>query len=115
METRDELLLRKIIEYCDRIENNLKRYDHSKEAFQADAMFMDACCMCIVQIGELVGQLSDSTKLRSPNVPWRAIKDTRNFYVHAYGSIDPNAVWETLVGDIPVLKTTCKAILSSLS
>ncbi|WP_350339949.1 HepT-like ribonuclease domain-containing protein [Acutalibacter sp. JLR.KK004] len=46
-----------------------------------------------------------------PLSPWRAIKDTRNFYVHAYGSIDIPSVWDTLVNDIPLLSLTCKELL----
>ena len=44
--------------------------------------------MCVVQIGELVSQRSDEVKAQNKAIPWRIIKDTRNFYVHAYGSID---------------------------
>ena len=67
--------------------------------------------MCIVQIGELVAQLSDEIKTLHPAVPWRTIKDTRNFYVHAYGSIDIPSVWETLQQDIPMLKASCEEIV----
>lgn len=98
--------------YCDRIAENLKRNRNSFTAFETDLMFQDACCMCIVQIGELVGQLSDEVKMQHPAVPWRIIKDTRNFYVHAYGAIDVPSVWETLQKDIPTLKTSCEAILN---
>ena len=74
-------------------------------------MFQDACCMCVIQIGELVGELSEDTKALNPSIPWRIIKDTRNFYVHAYGAIDLESVWETLVHDIPALKAACEAML----
>ena len=57
-------------------------------AFLNDTMFQDACCMCVIQIGELAGALSDDVKHQYPDIPWRIIKDTRNFYVHAYGAID---------------------------
>ena len=69
--------------------------------------------MCIVQIGELVGQLSEDVKAKNPAVPWRAIKDTRNFYVHAYGSVDIPSVWETLQRDNPALKVSCEKISNS--
>lgn len=74
-------------------------------------MFQDACCMCVVQIGELVSQLSDAVKQQNTSIPWRVIKDTRNFYVHSYGSIDIPSVWDTLLNDIPMLKTACEQIL----
>lgn len=67
--------------------------------------------MCIVQIGELVGQLSEDTKKKNSSIPWRVIKDTRNFYVHAYGAIDIASVWETLTSDIPVLKQACEELI----
>ena len=41
----------------------------------------------------------------------KIIKDTRNFYVHAYGSIDVASVWETLNEDIPALREACQTML----
>lgn len=64
--------------------------------------------MCVVQIGELAAQLSDEMKAKNHSVPWRIIKDTRNFYVHAYGNIDLETVWNTLNEDIPMLKNNVK-------
>lgn len=69
--------------------------------------------MCVAQIGELAGQLSEEMRRKSASVPWRIIKDTRNYYVHAYGSIDISSVWDTLNHDIPALKTSCENILES--
>lgn len=112
IEARDERILKKIVAYCERIENNLERYHSDYDAFLSDTMFQDACCMCVIQIGESVGELSDAVKRENANVPWRVIKDTRNFYVHAYGAIDLPSVWETLLHDIPGLKASCKAILA---
>ena len=104
------MILRKIIQYCQRIQDNLERYHHSYDAFQTDYLFQDACCMCVVQIGELVGQLSEEVKSKNDSIPWRVIKDTRNFYVHSYGAIDVASVWATLTDDIPALKKTCEEL-----
>ena len=110
---RDRVILQKIIVYCQRIADNLERYHHDFTAFESDYLFQDACCMCVVQIGELVAQLSDEVKRKTPAIPWRVIKDTRNFYVPAYGAIDIPSVWDTLNHDIPALKSACEAILSA--
>ena len=110
MEKRDTIILKKIIGYCDRIRENLERFSYGFECFQNDHMFQDACCMCVVQIGELAAQLSEKAKAETANVPWRIIKDTRNFYVHAYGDIDVSSVWETLLNNIPDLRSTCAEI-----
>ena len=67
--------------------------------------------MCVVQIGEVVGQISDETKQKNKAIPWRIIKDTRNFYVHAYGAIDLASVWGTLNEDIPGLQAACISML----
>ena len=69
--------------------------------------------MCVVQIGELVAQLSEEVKKQNNRIPWRIIKDTRNFYVHAYGAIDISSVWDTLVSDIPALQNACQSILQT--
>ena len=82
-------MLEKIIAYCQRIEANLDRFDHSYDAFISDVMFQDACCMCVIQIGELVGSLSDSAKSLYPS-------------------------WETLLHDLPALKSACVGILETL-
>ena len=112
IEPRDKIILGKIVLYCQRIADNLKRNNCDFSLFESDYMFQDACCMCIVQIGELVSQLSDAVKQQNGSIPWRVIKDTRNFYVHAYGSIDIPSVWDTLLNDIPMLKAVCEQILS---
>lgn len=44
---------------------------------------------------------------KNPAVPWRIIKDTQNFYVHAYAAIDTSAVWDTLEHNIPALDIAC--------
>lgn len=111
IETRDRIILQKIILYCQRIHNNLERFHWDFAAFEQDTLFQDACCMCVVQIGELAGQLSEDAKMLAPSVPWRAIKDTRNFYVHAYGSIDLPSVWATLTEDIPALCEICHKLI----
>lgn len=112
IEIRDRIILQKIDAYCQRIADNLTRYHNEFSAFESDYMFQDACCMCIVQIGELVSQLSDEIKAENRAIPWRVIKDTRNFYVHAYGSIDISSVWNTLTQDIPALQIACRDILN---
>ena len=109
MKPRDRELLRRIIRYCQRLSDYLQRIDLRKESFLSDPMIQDACCMCIVQIGELSGLLPEELKQQHPEIPWRAVKDTRNFYVHDYGSIDLSFVWNTVTNDIPGLQLWCNS------
>ena len=108
MEYRDNLILKKILTYCNRLEDNLSRFDNSFDAFKKDVLFQDACCMCVVQIGELSCHLSDEFRNSYKDIPWRIIKDTRNLYVHDYGNVDLELVWNTIIDDIPVLKNFCE-------
>lgn len=110
MEQRDELILQKIIMFCERIAANLKECQ-TLEKFQDKVLYQDACAMCLVQIGELVTLLSDEVKSKMEKVPWRIIKDTRNFYVHNYGSVDVKTFWKTLNEDISSLCSECEKIL----
>ena len=109
MTPRDLDLLHRITEYCLRIDSYCGQVHREKALFLSTPLVQDACCMCIVQIGELSGLLSDELKLANPEIPWRAIKDTRNFYVHNYGNVDLNYVWDAVVNDIPELLSWCKA------
>ena len=97
--------------YCRRIGDNLNCCMQDQALFESDLMVQDACCMCVVQIGELAARLSDDVRAKNPSIPWREIKDTRNFYVHNYGAIDVPMVWETVTNDIPLLLRACEAIL----
>jgi len=108
MDNRDIQIIKKIVQYCDRIDNNLKRFNDNKETFLSDYMLQDACCMCIVQIGELAGLISEEAKELNKSIPWRVVKDTRNLYVHAYGNVNLELVWDTMHEDIPKLKTACE-------
>ena len=62
MESRDKRVLERIVMFCDRIAGNLDRYHSSREEFERDTLFQDACCMCVVQIGELAAQLSETVR-----------------------------------------------------
>jgi len=111
MNQRDRLVLGKVITFCKRIADNLHQCS-DYDMFEKNYMCQDACCMCIVQIGELVAVLSEETKATCTNVPWRLIKDARNFYVHNYGAIALDRLWGTLNEDVPLLCTECKKMLA---
>ena len=59
--------------------------------------------MCILQIGELAGKLSDEARSANDDIPWREIRGLRNICAHNYGNIDIAMVWNTLLYDIPEL------------
>lgn len=107
MNSRDRIVLMKIIQYSDEIQATINRFDLSREKFISDFVVKNAISMCILQIGELVGTLTDEFKAANETIPWREIKAMRNIAAHNYGEIDNDILWETAIYDIPDLKKFC--------
>lgn len=111
MNSKDQMLLSKMMEYCDQIEQTVQRFGCDFSIYEADFIYRNACAMCIMQIGELVGKLSSDITEKYSTIPWRGIKATRNIFAHAYGDVDLKVTWETIQRDIPELKRNCLNIL----
>ena len=111
---KNRICLEKIIFYCDELDMILKKHSYKKDEFMSSSEMQYACGMCIVQIGELVSNLDDEFKAINNEVPWRVIKATRNIYVHQYGSVDLDQVWNTITENIPTLKKQLKDILCKI-
>ena len=71
---RDHSILKHIIDYCDQIDETIKRFGDDFEIFDQDIIYRNAASLCILQIGELVGVLSDEFKEEHPDIPWAQIK-----------------------------------------
>lgn len=108
---RDRQALKKIIQYCDQIQQTVRRFGGQFETYQADFVFQNACSMCLLQIGELVPKLTDELIQSHTYIPWRGIKATRNLLAHAYSSVELSIIWATIEKDIPQLKENCQSIL----
>ena len=110
---RNISILEHIVSYCDQIEETVKRFGNDYDLFANDAIYRNAAALCILQIGELVGKLSDDFREAHPGVPWRQIKAMRNIVAHSYGSVDSETTWEIITEDIPQLKSYCTFIINS--
>ena len=113
MKQSDQIVLRKMISYCEDIETLLKRYEYDYEKYCNDISFQYSCNMCILQIGELVTRLSNEIIENNKHIPWKPIKGMRNLHAHDYENVDLEIVWNTLNKDIPDLKENLKKILES--
>lgn len=108
VDERDRLILEKIVRYCDEIEYAHNEYQRSFEVFCSNSTYRNAVALCLMQIGELTGKLSESFKAVHTEIPWRAIRGMRNVVAHEYGSIDKETVWETAESDIQALRSFCE-------
>ena len=104
-------ILEHIVSYCQQIEQTVARFGDDAEIFQSDPIYRNAAALCILQIGELVGKLTDEFRTQHPAIPWRQIKAMRNIVAHSYGTVDPETTWEIITDDVPALKKYCKAII----
>jgi len=108
---RDFHILEHIISYCAQIDETIQRFGDNQEIFREDVIYRNAAALCILQIGELVGNLSEDFRAEYTNIPWRQIKAMRNIVAHKYGAIDPDITWEIVKDDIPTLRKYCTSIL----
>ncbi|MBQ3463024.1 MAG: hypothetical protein IJH36_07925, partial [Clostridia bacterium] len=74
MNSRDALILQKIIEYSDEIQATIDRFSLDRDKFAGDFVVKNAVAMCILQIGELTANLTDEFKAANSDIPWREIK-----------------------------------------
>lgn len=108
---RDESAIKHMYEYCVEIERTLSEISYDREKYDQSSTHRNALALCVLQIGELVGVLTDDFKDNHSEMPWKDIKQMRNVVAHRYGAFDFDILWETVTDDIPVLKEFCERII----
>ncbi len=63
-------------------------------------------------IGEAAARLSPTIIAQTPEIPLSKIAGMRNILVHAYFGIDLDVVWDTVVSDLPALRTSVEKLLA---
>lgn len=99
MEHRDAIVLRKVLSEIGIAASLLG--DRTLTAFLEDEMCKRAVCMTVINIGELVKNLSDDVRQAHPQVPWKAIAGFRDVAAHKYQTLRMEDVYETVVSDTP--------------
>ena len=100
---RDLRILTHIISYCDQIDMAVVRFGNDFAVFASDPVYRNAVSLCILQIGELVGNLSDEFKEQHPAIPWRQIRLMRHIVAHRYGTVVHTITWDVGQQDMPTL------------
>lgn len=80
------------------------------QAFLADERTKRAVCMTLINIGELVKNLSGEFRMAHNHIPWRAISGLRDITAHKYQTLRMEDVWLTATRDIPQLKNELDTI-----
>ena len=84
-----------------------------RDAFMTDRMRQDALIRKLEVIGETVKNLSESTKQRRPEIPWRRIAGMRDRLIHDYFGVDLALVWVAVERELPNLKTAVERLLTA--
>ncbi|MEO7274851.1 MAG: DUF86 domain-containing protein [Vicinamibacterales bacterium] len=83
-----------------------------EEAFLVDRMRQDAIIRKLEIIGEAVQQLSEETRGRRREVPWRQVAGMRDRLTHGYFGVDLGLVWRVVERDLEHLRTAISALLA---
>ena len=109
MERRDKVILQKVLREIDIAREMMDGC--ALEEFKRNEMLMRAVSMTVINIGELVKNLSDETRTAYPKIPWKAIAGFRDIAAHKYQTLRMEDVYETVVTDFPALEKQIENIL----
>ena len=102
-------VLNKIINRCGDVENTIERFGDNYELFIKDYDYRNS----MLQIGELIKNLSEDFRKEYPKVMWREFAGMRDLFAHQYQEMDIEIIWNTAKNDVPVFKEYAKDIISN--
>ncbi|MCX6352959.1 MAG: DUF86 domain-containing protein [Bacteroidetes bacterium] len=82
------------------------------DEFLKNEMLQEAVIRNFETMGETSARISTQFKEKNHDVPWREMKDMRNFLIHDYDEIDLKLVWDAIQLDLPALKTNIEKIIN---
>lgn len=112
MQHRDQVIIQKVISEINIGLDMLG--DSSLEDFLMDEKLKRAVGMTVINIGELVKNITQETRKEYPQIPWRAIAGMRDMVAHKYQTLRMEDVYQTAKVDFLTLRIQLKEILENL-
>ena len=78
-------------------------FDKTWDEFYENMQVQDAVVRRIEIIGEAAQRISQGTRDKHPQIPWREMTSMRNLVIHEYDVVDINQVWDTVQNKLPSL------------
>jgi len=98
---RDKLYLAHIVEAIGKIGAYTEGL--AFEDFKKNTLVQDAVVRQLEIIGEAARHVSETTRMKHPDVPWFEISGMRNKLIHEYFGVDIQVVWKTITQDLRAL------------
>jgi len=112
MQHRDNVTLQKIL---DEVKIAIQMLgDTSLDDFMHNEMLKRAIGMTVINIGELVKNLTDDFRTTYNFIPWKDISGFRDIAAHKYKTLDMKIVYNTVKLDIVELKGNLENILNEI-
>ncbi len=107
---RDKEWLAHMIEAIDKIE----QYTHgiNLASFLKDDEKQDAVIRRLEILGVATKRISETTRIKYPEVRWRAIAGLRDVITHQYFGLSLDKIWNVTVQDLPDLKLKLQMIMN---
>lgn len=99
---RDEIILHKVISEINITHEMLGTA--TLEEFINDEKLKRAVSMTVINIGELIKNITDDTRREYPQIPWKAIAGMRDIAAHKYQTLRMEDVYNTAHTDFTELK-----------
>ena len=109
MNKRDRNILEKIVEEATVVLNML--YGVNELDFLANEEKMRATCMTLINIGELVKNLSNDIRESYKQIPWKDMAGLRDVSAHGYFTLRMPDIWIYASIELPMLSRQVREIL----
>ncbi len=89
----DALRLADMLAAAERLAKTLAE---GKERFLSDPNALDATIRRLEVLGEAAGKISEATRGRYPEIPWRKMRGFASLAKHEDWKVEPDRVWESV-------------------
>ena len=93
----------------------IMQFTHGMDAitFRTDTKTVAAVERKLQVISEAAIRLGDQAEVLCPGLPWRDIRGIGNWLRHQYDQVDVDAIWQTVIDDLPPLQSAVARALSN--